>query len=903
MRRRTVFAVSIVVPLAGAFCSQAVAKQPSGSGVDAVANRGSAAVHRVATHRVAPALVRTARARFGVKVDDTVDVPPVLPSVGQVRIFAVLIDFVDHHYQTDAALVDELLFGDGSGRQPPFDSLRGFYQRSSYGLLDIDGDTLGWYRTSYPRSSISQTTEGREQLIREAISHFDQQGHDFSQYDNDGDGVIEYFMVFWAGPVDEWSAFWFGGYISPFEDQTFVVDGKRFAGYNFTGEQMPPGNFTLRAPIHETGHAMGLPDYYSYEDNRAGPGTGVPGGVGRLDMMATGASYDHNCFSKFLLGWIEPVVINQGTHQLTLAPSDVAPDSALLMPGEPVSDPFAEYFMVQYRRPDGNDDGLPGDGLLIWHVDARLDADGEFLCDNTSTDHKLLRLMEADGLEQIERGRVADAGDFYRPGDVFGPESEPCSDRYDGACTNILVDAIAQVDDAMGLRVSLGSGCAVTCDADVPGTGWPGEALPLHGAAEPANCQGTPSLAWSVDGQTHAQASFEYAFRAGSHPWQLQATLGDAACARHGSVLVCTDGRCNRWRAAVPMHGARAGHAAARLADGRVLVVGGGAPPEVYDPAAGSWSRTGSATGSYLVPATVRLADGRELVTGSTPFEAVNAEIYDADSDSWSVTGQMAHHRLAHSAVVLADGRVLVAGGAFYDLQGNVFDVLETELFDPQTETWSAAGAMADDRVAPGLVRLPDGRVLATGGSAAEVFDPATLTWSAAAGPTFRREYHVTIRLSDGRILVVGGSPQANGEAPRFGEIFDPSTGGWSFTATAMSTNRVGAAAVLLGSGRVLVTGGNDSRGRPLASAEIYDPVTDSWTTVNATGEPRSAHRAIVLDDGSVLVTGGTATPWRGDPDPTAWLATMTVTRYAPPDLEPPRTRRARARIAPAPPH
>lgn len=297
------------------------------------------------------------------------------------------------------------------------------------------------------------------------------------------------------------------------------------------------------------------------------------------------------------------------------------------------------------------------------------------------------------------------------------------------------------------------------------------------------------------------------------------------------------------------------------------------------------------------------MAPLRELVTGSTPFEAVNAEIYDADSDSWSVTGQMAHHRLAHSAVVLADGRVLVAGGAFYDLQGNVFDVLETELFDPQTETWSAAGAMADDRVAPGLVRLPDGRVLATGGSAAEVFDPATLTWSAAAGPTFRREYHVTIRLSDGRILVVGGSPQANGEAPRFGEIFDPSTGGWSFTATAMSTNRVGAAAVLLGSGRVLVTGGNDSRGRPLASAEIYDPVTDSWTTVNATGEPRSAHRAIVLDDGSVLVTGGTATPWRGDPDPTSWLATMTVTRYAPPELAPPRTRRARGRIEPAPPH
>src|SRR5687768_3643919 len=55
--------------------------------------------------------------------------------------------------------------------------------------------------------------------------------------------------------------------------------------------------------------------------------------------------------------------------------------------------------------------------------------------------------------------------------------------------------------------------------------------------------------------------------------------------------------------------------------------------------------------------------------------------------------------------------------------------------------------------------------------------------------------------------------------------------------------------------GRVLVVGGTN--GTSLASAEIYDPVTATWSPTGSLATPRAGHRATLLPDGKVLVTGG----------------------------------------------
>ncbi len=77
--------------------------------------------------------------------------------------------------------------------------------------------------------------------------------------------------------------------------------------------------------------------------------------------------------------------------------------------------------MVQVRNQTQNDIDYPSKGLLIWHVDARLSAGNcDYEYDNSYSDHKLLRLMEADGLEEIEQGYSADAGDYYVTGAASG---------------------------------------------------------------------------------------------------------------------------------------------------------------------------------------------------------------------------------------------------------------------------------------------------------------------------------------------------------------------------------------------------------------------------------------------------------------------------------------------------
>lgn len=105
-------------------------------------------------------------------------------------------------------------------------------------------------------------------------------------------------------------------------------------------------------------------------------GIGPDGGVGGLDLMDNNDS-DINGFFKWLFGWLTPTAVGFGTAPLSLRPMGTSKDAALVFPGAKASPPFAEFFFVEYRRHDvGNDPSdFPGDGLVIWHIDARLNAD------------------------------------------------------------------------------------------------------------------------------------------------------------------------------------------------------------------------------------------------------------------------------------------------------------------------------------------------------------------------------------------------------------------------------------------------------------------------------------------------------------------------------------------------
>jgi M6 family metalloprotease-like protein len=403
-------------------------------------------------------LARLASGRNGVSVraaSSTSLAPPRawegMPTTGTVRILALLISFSDYPGTTAPATFESRLFGSGAGG-PPFDSLRNFYLRSSYNQLTITGDVLGWYQAPYARSTVAETDAGRQNLIKEALTYYDTQGQDFSQYDNDGDGTIDYLCVFWSGPHGGWAEFWWG-YYTWFSDSAFRLDGKRLTNYSWQWElyNYPSGSFTPSTIVHETGHALGVPDYYDYDD-----AVGPRGGVGGLDIMD--GSGDHNCFSKFMLDWITPTVVSGGMRTVSLRTSGLYPDAVLFMPGAVPGRIFDEYFMVQNRARSGNDTSLftGSDGLVVWHIDARLDTwNSDFLYDNSYTAHKLVRLMEADGLEEIETWAAsADAGDYYKAGMMFGPSTIPNSARYDGLPSAMTLSSITGTTTPMSVTIT-----------------------------------------------------------------------------------------------------------------------------------------------------------------------------------------------------------------------------------------------------------------------------------------------------------------------------------------------------------------------------------------------------------------------------------------------------------------
>lgn len=358
-----------------------------------------------------------------------------LPSTGSPRILVLLIDFDEYPARsgdTPEALRERIF---GGGGQFPYESLSAYYRRASFGKLNLDGNVLGWYHAGR-RDDVPQTGKGREALIRRALLSYTE--HDFSQYDSDGDGQVDYFAVIWTGPVGEWATFWWA--VAPnFSDRGLTVGGKRLNAYSWQGVvhkwEDPAAEFQANTLIHETGHALGLPDYYDYK-----PAVGPKGGLGYMDIMDA-SRYDHNCFSKMMLGWIEPRVLTTA-GDFSLRSAAESGDCVMIMPHGRGKDPFGEFFLVENRRRAGNDTdtAFPGGGLVIWHVDARLNGSRtNFRYNNSTTEHKLLKILEADGMEELETGarRYFGPDDFYLNGRALGPDTIPSSRLYDGSDTGI----------------------------------------------------------------------------------------------------------------------------------------------------------------------------------------------------------------------------------------------------------------------------------------------------------------------------------------------------------------------------------------------------------------------------------------------------------------------------------
>ncbi len=281
---------------------------------------------------------------------------------------------------------------------------------------------------------------------------------DFSQFDGDGDGTVDHLVVVHAGEGQEnagnsgliWSHRWaiidardcgLGG-------RQLILDGVRIYGYFMTSENSPMGVFA-----HEFGHDFGLVDLYDTTGNTLGIGVWGLMGTGSWNGQPRGTSPAHFiAWHKALLGWLTLTEVTSPLLPASLPQVETDP-VALKLSIKTSSFGDEEFFVVENRQQVGFDAGMPGSGLLIWHVD-------ETHPDNDVASRRLVDLEEADedqGFLFAERPeQPTDPWQDDPAGFTGDANATPNSEDNDGAPTGWKVTGISPSKAVMTTNVSRG---------------------------------------------------------------------------------------------------------------------------------------------------------------------------------------------------------------------------------------------------------------------------------------------------------------------------------------------------------------------------------------------------------------------------------------------------------------
>jgi hypothetical protein len=329
----------------------------------------------------------------------------------------------------------------------------------------------------------------------------------------------------------------------------------------------------------------------------------------------------------------------------------------------------------------------------------------------------------------------------------------------------------------------------------------------------------------------------------------------------------------------------RINHTATLLANGKVLIVGGEhqnsqgnneaiASSELYDPATGMFTATGSLAQARTSHTATLLANGKVLIAGGIyytlngPQSLRSAELYDPATGAFDPNGgsRMNGDHYGHTATLLNTGKVLIAGGQ-YIIPNFGGGQSPAELYDPSAGTFTlTTGDLTTPRSLHTATLLNDGTVLIAGGvnsyslAGAEVYDPTTDTFAATGSLGTPSYTHTATLLNNGKVLIAGGfddcpSPCTNTYLSRV-EMYDPVTRAFVLTGS-LSLARGNHSASILNNGTVLIVGGGNFTVSSTGTAELFDPSSQIFTGAGSLISPRGSHTATLLNDGTVLIAGG----------------------------------------------
>lgn len=377
-----------------------------------------------------------------------------VPHTGNIKVLVMLVQFADVKFtnaSTKQAYINRLFNESGFSSDGNSGSVRDYFVHQSGGAFTpqfvVHGPvTLSGNRATYAEDQYKMVTEGSA-LMDNVV--------DFSEFDNDNDGYIDVAIVIFAGAGADsgttgapWPHKWS---VTSAATERFTRDGKTLALYCTSAElyadvnPIPRGIGTI---VHEFSHCLGLADHYNTEntDDNTSPK--------HWDVMASGSwnntsktPPNYSVFELEALDWLTPAILAEAAN-ISLPSLNSRRYGVKIHTDRP-----GDYFLLENRTKAGFDAYLPGEGLLIWHIDA---SDESKLSNRPNVDntHRRVDLIRADNeYSTTSAGYLGDPFPGSKSKTSFTSSTTPAMRRWNAStgtgttAVNKPVTSIAKTSD------------------------------------------------------------------------------------------------------------------------------------------------------------------------------------------------------------------------------------------------------------------------------------------------------------------------------------------------------------------------------------------------------------------------------------------------------------------------
>ena len=364
------------------------------------------------------------------------------------RVLVLCVDFSDLQAITTIPTINDRFFSTTG------DSFLNYYKEVSYNKWIPNGEVHGWYRAPHPMSYYINANWGygtypnnSKRLVEDTIDlALADPAINWALFDSNGNGKIDNIIVVHAGAEAAWS-----GATNLFWAHASTITATKYSGSKSIDKYLLTAEYTysgasqrIGIDCHEFAHLLNLPDLYDNSNNS--------NGVGNYSLMGIGCWGNNglkpvhlDAWSKYKLGFMDITKDPQGVVTINNVENNA--DAIKYTTAD-----SKEYFLIENRQNILFDTYLPGNGLLIWHVNENKTNNNDETC-------YLVGLVQADNLKDLEnKVNNGDTGDTF-PGSTnkrsFGNTTTPSSLLCDLTTREMSITSISNSGNSMTFTASV----------------------------------------------------------------------------------------------------------------------------------------------------------------------------------------------------------------------------------------------------------------------------------------------------------------------------------------------------------------------------------------------------------------------------------------------------------------